>query len=110
MREPVTTISLPGPFAFAAGSAGGACPVATFGGGSVLCADAAVAPVTSAAKPTPARRAVSIRFMQSPHCSGQPSPNDLCEQQYRHKGSLRSCSVIQRIEFGNGDAKPLQFS
>jgi hypothetical protein len=66
MRDPVITISFPGPFAALPGSAAGAWPAITLGGGSVLCPAAAVPMVASAAKATPARSAGSIRFIDSP--------------------------------------------
>jgi hypothetical protein len=63
MRDPVMTISLPGPSADAAGDAGGAWPATTSGGGSVLCAKAGVVAVASAAIATPVQRIVFVRFI-----------------------------------------------
>src|SRR6478672_12536140 len=65
MREPVITISLLG----VAGAADAwlvACPAATSGGGSVLCAQAGLVPADNAHNATLARRAESYRFINSP--------------------------------------------
>src|SRR5438270_1473636 len=62
MREPVMTISLPGPLT--PGAAWGACPATTFGGGRLDCAAAALE-IAIAATATPALK-ITVRFIRFP--------------------------------------------